>query len=129
MVLEDTNKRQSGAIVWRCKCDCGNETLVSTGNLTSGHTTSCGCNKHISVPQIESLTGQRFGKLTVLERIPGRRGQSVKWKCKCDCGNLVEVPQDCLRREDYTQSCGCLLSKGEEKISKILRENFIPFSY
>lgn len=34
------NKRQ----VW-CKCDCGNEnlTLVTTNNLVSGNTTSCGC--------------------------------------------------------------------------------------
>ena len=30
-------------IEWLCDCDCGEETIVSTGNLTSGHTTSCGC--------------------------------------------------------------------------------------
>lgn len=29
--------------------------------------------------------GMRFGKLTLLERMPG--GQ--KWRCRCDCGNVV----------------------------------------
>ena len=28
---------------WRCICDCGNETIVDTRKLLSGHTTSCGC--------------------------------------------------------------------------------------
>lgn len=28
---------------WKCRCDCGNETIVNTGALTSGNTKSCGC--------------------------------------------------------------------------------------
>lgn len=28
---------------WLCKCDCGKETVVFTGHLKDGHTTSCGC--------------------------------------------------------------------------------------
>ena len=28
---------------WRCKCDCGNETIVRHGNLQKGATISCGC--------------------------------------------------------------------------------------
>lgn len=35
--------------LWRCKCECGNETTVRIGNLTRGVTMSCGClkkNKH-----------------------------------------------------------------------------------
>jgi hypothetical protein len=28
---------------WRCKCECGNETVVSSGNLKSGGVKSCGC--------------------------------------------------------------------------------------
>lgn len=30
---------------WLCKCDCGEEKILLTGNLLSGSTTSCGCNK------------------------------------------------------------------------------------
>lgn len=29
--------------MWSCHCDCGNERTVQKGNLTTGHTTSCGC--------------------------------------------------------------------------------------
>lgn len=28
---------------YKCICDCGNETIVSFGNLKSGHSKSCGC--------------------------------------------------------------------------------------
>ena len=28
---------------WKCRCDCGKETVVMTGHLRDGHTTSCGC--------------------------------------------------------------------------------------
>lgn len=28
---------------WLCKCDCGNEQIVSTARLNNGHVRSCGC--------------------------------------------------------------------------------------
>lgn len=43
-VLEDSGHRASnGNVIWKCKCDCGNICNVNSTNLTSGHTTSCGC--------------------------------------------------------------------------------------
>jgi hypothetical protein len=30
-------------ITWLCKCDCGNEKIISGGSLRRGLTTSCGC--------------------------------------------------------------------------------------
>ena len=33
-----TSKRR-----WKCRCECGKETEVDTGGLTSGKTKSCGC--------------------------------------------------------------------------------------
>lgn len=32
-----------GPNLWRCVCDCGEETRVSRTKLSSGHTRSCGC--------------------------------------------------------------------------------------
>ncbi len=44
VAIKPTNKRASnGSIIWICKCDCGNFTEVSVGNLMRGHTLSCGC--------------------------------------------------------------------------------------
>lgn len=30
-------------VAWYCRCDCGQNTVVTTAHLRSGHTTSCGC--------------------------------------------------------------------------------------
>ena len=35
-----TNSNGSG---WMCRCDCGTERVVSTGNLRNGNSKSCGC--------------------------------------------------------------------------------------
>ena len=44
LVLCDDGVRNSdGTIKWKCRCDCGNITHVSTTSLTSGNTQSCGC--------------------------------------------------------------------------------------
>lgn len=34
---------RSNQSLWLCQCDCGKTTVVSMGNLKSGHTASCGC--------------------------------------------------------------------------------------
>lgn len=37
-------RRTTGAsTIWNCRCECGTLLVVPTGNLTSGHTQSCGC--------------------------------------------------------------------------------------
>ena len=57
------------------------------------------------------LTGQRFGRLTVLyrdkEKENEKRNKTTFWKCKCDCGNEVSVTSGSLRG-GRTNSCGCL---------------------
>lgn len=57
------------------------------------------------------LTGQRFGRLVVLERAEGKRKPNgsliTRWHCKCDCGNEVDVIASYLKN-GTTKSCGCL---------------------
>lgn len=46
VIERDRNHISAGGnkqVVWKCKCDCGNDTEVTSSNLLSGHTTSCGC--------------------------------------------------------------------------------------
>ena len=59
--------------------------------------------------KVSDLTGNRYGKLTVVKRGPDRYGKSRKfitWECACDCGNFVTVDANNLRTGNTT-SCGC----------------------
>ena len=46
-VINKTDRRQSGKILYECECDCENITDVRTDYLRSLHSTSCGCEKDI----------------------------------------------------------------------------------
>lgn len=44
-VIKFVGQDTSHHCLWECKCECGNTTIVSSSNLTTYHTMSCGCNK------------------------------------------------------------------------------------
>lgn len=50
VAVEPTEERSYGCVVWRCRCDCGRTHKVKSGNLTSGHTQSCGCSRYSDDP-------------------------------------------------------------------------------
>lgn len=104
LCLEPTDERgDNGAVMWKCRCDCGNICLIPSTQLTKGCRKSCGCLKNTDR---ESLIGHRFGKLTVTEYAGKERGMH-RWKCKCDCGGEAVVGQSLLKN-GKTKSCGCL---------------------
>lgn len=45
VVLSYEGKNVNNAKMWKCVCDCGNETTIVQTSLTTRHTTSCGCKK------------------------------------------------------------------------------------
>ena len=53
------------------------------------------------------LTGQKFGRLIVMERIPNRKGGRIQWLCVCDCGTQKIIIGKNLKNNN-TKSCGCL---------------------
>ena len=61
----------------------------------------------------KDLTGQKFGRLTVVEcihrafRTPDGKLKSTTWLCKCDCGGETKVTSSGLKGKG-SQSCGCL---------------------
>lgn len=55
---------------------------------------------------VRDLTGQRFGRLTVLEQA-GRKNGRVLWLCQCDCGNL-KIEHSSYLTAGKVKSCGCL---------------------
>ena len=73
------------------------------------------------------LTGQVFGRLTVLEDDGTRAlGGAVKWKCVCSCPNktIVHVHSQALRY-GKTKSCGCL---NRELAKEKMKKNYLDTS-
>ena len=68
--------------------------------------------------QFIDLTGETFGRLTVLWRLPSRKGK-IFWSCLCVCGARPQVCGESLR-SDRTRSCGCLSREapGREAIDR-----------
>lgn len=57
--------------------------------------------------RVVELTGQRFGRLVVLHRMPRRPDGRARWLCRCVCGRESVVDGKSLRSGN-TKSCGCL---------------------
>lgn len=62
-------------------------------------------------PRVKDLTGQTFGRLTVIG-FSGIRGDVSWWRCKCECGEEAEIRSTSLRN-GHTKSCGCKSNKPE----------------
>ena len=131
-IIEEVKKTQNDTKkYYKCKCICGNEKIVRLDNLKNGNTKSCGClkklngyTKNIKNSIFNKYIGQTFGRLTVLKILPQKINQSYLLECQCSCGTVIQIPSYRLGK---TLSCGCLKSKGEEKISQLLCENNIAF--
>lgn len=56
----------------------------------------------------KDLTGQRFGRLTVI-RLHDKLNGYFRWECACDCGTVKIVSGPSL--QGGARSCGCLLAE------------------
>lgn len=93
-------KDTTGKTTWRCKCECGNESRHTMLNLVKGIAKSCGHLRHESRCRSD-LSGLKFGSLTAIKPF-----DKLKWVCRCDCGNIINVRTIHLKRLHST-SCGC----------------------
>lgn len=88
-------------IAYLCRCDCGNEKIIVGESLREGKSHSCGCAYRADI------TGQRFGRLTVIAFHHRDEKSLSYWTCKCDCGNTVVKEMQQLKF-GQVMSCGCL---------------------
>lgn len=123
LVVVEESERKGYSRRWKCRCDCGNETIVHMSSLRSGNTTSCGCfqRERTSQTNFSDLSGKQFGRLTALEAT-FRKGRRVYWSCKCECGNDREVSADRLL-QGVTKSCGCLRTDEGNALQKYNKDN------
>ncbi len=93
------------AAFWRCKCDCGRETIVIGRSLRVGLTKSCGCiQSEMMSNTINDLSGKRYGdNVTVIRRadfdcVAKSSGRSRPlWECLTDGGETIFLTSDHLR--------------------------------
>ena len=67
---------------------------------------------------LKDLTGQRFGRLTVIRREGSTHEGLATWWCLCDCGKECVI-RGANMRKGNTKSCGCLhYESAQKKFSK-----------
>ena len=107
MPKDDSNKTK-----WMCECSCEKHTrrALSTSQLTTGHSKSCGCyaNDRAREANFVDIKGKQFGELIAEEHLgyvyPNGKGRAL-WRCKCSCGRYKDVRQDLLQ-SGATKTCG-----------------------
>lgn len=103
---------------WVCQCSCGNIYICPGSLLVTGKRTHCGCKTDRGRPA--DITGKKFNRLTALyisKRNDPKDG--VVWRCRCDCGNEVDVPYNNLVFCNQ-KSCGCRKKEHDKKLSSFL---------
>ncbi len=85
---------------WLCRCECGNEVVLSKRNLRSQKCADC-LKKDKEKPR-DDLTNRRFGKLVALS--PVKKNGRWSWNCECDCGNTKVIAARSLL-SGATRSC------------------------
>lgn len=76
-VIGKMNIQNPGNIRWGCKCICGTVCVVTTNNLNTGHTISCGCGGRVS-DKLFSVYGKFSG-----EKIPEEYYCWAAMKSRC----------------------------------------------
>lgn len=116
--------RKKGKKYYVCRCECGTVKEVYYRSIENGTSSSCGClRRELNGGKVKDLTGQRFGKLRVIERDWSRK--DVYWICECDCGNRKSIKGTSLtKKKEPTRSCGCIHKEVTRVIgSKTIKDN------
>jgi hypothetical protein len=66
---------------------------------------------------IRDLTGQKFGRLVVLEKTEKNKAGMWYWLCRCDCGNTCII-RGAYLKSGSTQSCGCYQKERTSETNK-----------
>lgn len=120
-----------------CKCDCGNEKVVSISYLIYGNTKSCGCMrreilKQTTEKRTEDITGKTFGQLTAIKKVDSYVGKNkmslTRWLYRCSCGKEVILFKSNVKK-GYVVDCGHHgRSIAESNIGRWLDNNNIKFT-
>lgn len=121
-VLENTGKRNDHKIVYKCQCNCIDKGIVyaTRTDLKTGKVSCCMGESHKYKYALGDIVGSKkiigYGYSDNIER-------KHYWECEClECHSIFYCAD--MARVD---SCGCLVSKGEQEIKKLLNANNIRY--
>lgn len=124
--LDKEKTTETGRSHWICSCsECGEKHSIRSDTLKKIQ--HCPTNAHKEV-NIKNEIGNVYGKLKVLAQDKTRtnNNQNAFWLCECECGTICSINGIDLRRK-HTESCGCIHSRGENKIIDLLKNNDIIY--
>lgn len=103
LVILSYELRQNG-YYYQCKCDCGNEIIVSGKNLFSGATISCGC--------ANSKANETMDKILTKLKIPFKREYRFE-----DCKDKTYLPFDFALFNRENELIGLIENNGSQHYS------------
>ena len=118
--------------LWLCKCDCGNEIIVSGGNLQSGNVKSCGCfqreksrekgEKRVGKNNPHYLNGKSCGKFTkTILKLKEKIRKQDNYTCQ-DCSIIQEeYKKKCNKKLDVHHIDGDDTNNTEENMITLCR--------
>lgn len=73
---------------------------------------------------LKDLTGQTFGRLTVLDRYPVNHSHgNARWVVECSCGT-IQISRSCHLLNGHATSCGCW-NEEKKRLKGFTREIFV----
>ena len=114
-ILEESGRDKSGSIIYKCQCVCG--VIMHKKPYVLINNKSKQCNDCFKGP---SLSGTRFGKWLVGEKVYMADRQEWYYKCFCDCGGIGFNPSTSLKSG---KSNGCIFCGNQIHKTHGLRKN------
>lgn len=119
LVVSREDSGLHGGCRWRCRCDCGNETVFLGTLLMTGKRSSCGCDARRRYV-FSDISGEKFHRLTALYPLEERTAKGgMIWHCRCDCGNELDVSYNSLLYSNL-KSCGCQRREHDLQLKELL---------
>lgn len=71
----------------------------------------------------DNIIGQKFNRLTVLEKVGQHGSGDYLWRCECDCKNIIIVKTSLLK-SNRKKSCGCISQEIQARNPLIIGQKF-----
>lgn len=121
-------KTPDGIEKWLFHCACGKQVILRKDNVTTGKTTSCGCEKKLKrMQKLEQEKGKHYGNVTVV-RYAGysAKSEGPVFEFECDhCGCHFFAPIKTIRN-GHRKSCGCIsrVSNDNPRYKDLIKRKF-----